>query len=221
MVEERKNIELKEQTEFLNQQIQNNKESEFMIAELNGQISKVRGLLTRYTEEIQLKANDLITMRRQLQHDTNTLQQMRQKNQKLTIEYDAKTKQIAKIKEIVDNLASKVGTIRNEKDNAEDRLRHLDELFEDEEKSIHAIELEMARLSQMVYRSSQIIQQQHNEQKLIEVSGILNAHAHCKLNQNSKFFLDGNSHIGVFNKGNQCQLFESGKNARPSNGNAI
>ncbi|XP_031638654.1 coiled-coil domain-containing protein 39 [Contarinia nasturtii] len=165
---ERKTIEMKEQTEFLDQQIQNNKESEFMIAELNGQISKVRGLLTRYNEEIQLKSNDLITLRRQMQHDTNCLQQMRQKNQKAAIEYDAKTKQIAKLKEIVDDLTSKVGKIQNEKNNAEDRLRHLDELFEDEEKCIHAIEMEMARLSQMVYRSSQIIQQQYNEQKLIE-----------------------------------------------------
>lgn len=166
---ERKLIELNEQTEFLNQQITNNKESEFMISELNEQISKVRSQLTQYNEEIQLKANDLITLRRQLQHDTNCLQQMRQKNHKAAIELDSKTKQIAKLKEVVDELSSKMGKIQNEKDNAEDRLRNLDELFEDEEKSIHAIELEMARLSQMVYRSSQLIQQQHNEQKLIEV----------------------------------------------------
>lgn len=166
---EHKIVELKEQTEFLDQQIQNNKESEYMITELNEQISKVRNLLTRNTEENQLKTNELITLRRQLQHDTNILQQVRQKNQKATIEYDAKTKQIGKLKEINDDLTSKVGKIHNETNNAEIRLRHLDELFEDEEKSIHAIELEMSRLSQMVYRSSQMIQQQHNEQKLIEV----------------------------------------------------
>lgn len=160
---------MKEQTEFLNQQIQNNKESELMIAELNEQISKVRILLSRYTSDIQLNTNELITLKRQMQHDTNCLQQMRQKNHKASIEYDAKTKQIAKLKEIVDELASKVGKIQDEKNNAEYRLRHLDELFEDEEKSIHAIELEMARLSQMVYRSTQLIQQQHDEQKLLEV----------------------------------------------------
>lgn len=164
---ERKTIELKEQIEFLNQQIANNAESEQMISELNDQISKVRSHLSRYAEDIQLKANELITLRRQLQHDTNCLQQMRQKNHKFAIEYDTKTKQIAKIKEVADELCSKVGRIQNERDNAEDRLRHLDELFEDEEKTIHAIELEMARLSQMVYRSSQMIQQQHNEQKLM------------------------------------------------------
>lgn len=169
---ERKLIELNEQTEFLNQQIKNNKESEFTISELNEQISKVRSHLTQYHEEIQLKANDLITLRRQLQNDTNCLQQMRQKNHKAAIELDSKTKQIAKLKEVVDELSSKMGKIQNEKDNSEDRLRNLDELFEDEERSIHAIELEMARLSQMVYRSSQLIQQQHNEQKLIEVRRI-------------------------------------------------
>lgn len=166
---ESKTVELKEQSEFLNQQIQNAKESEYMIAELNEQISKVKILLNRHIDEIQLKTNDLITLRRQMQHDTNCLQQLRQKNHKASIEYDCKTKQITKLKKIVDELASKVGKIQDEKNNAEYRLRHLDDLYEDEEKSIHAIELEMARLSQMVYRSSQILQQQHDEQKLIEV----------------------------------------------------
>lgn len=166
---ERKTIELKEQMEFLEQQIENNKESEFAISELNGQISKTRTLLARHNEEIQLNGNELITLRRQMQNDTNCLQQMRQKNHKATIEYDTKTKEIAKIKEIVDGLTSKMGKIRNEKDNAQNRLRHLEELFQDEEKSIHDIELEIAKLSQMVYRSSQLIQQQHNEQKLMEV----------------------------------------------------
>lgn len=166
---ERKTIELKEQNEFLEQQIENNKESEFMIGEMNQQISKVRALLTRHSEEIQLKANELITLRRQIQNDANCLQQMRQKNHKVTIEHETKTKDIAKLNGIVDDLVSKMGKIQNEKDNAEHRLRHLEELFQDEEKSIHDIELEIAKLSQMIYRSSQMIQQQHNEQKFFEV----------------------------------------------------
>lgn len=169
VLSERKTIELKEQTEFLEQQIENNKESEFAISELNSQISKTRKLLARHTEEIQLNTNELITLRRQLQNDTNCLQQMRQKNHKAAIEHDTKTKEIAKIKEIVDGLVAKTGKIRNEKDNAQDRLRHFEELFQDEERSIHDIDLEIAKLSQMVYRSSQLIQQQHNEQKLMEV----------------------------------------------------
>lgn len=155
--------------EFLNQQIQNNKESEFMIAELNEQISNIRVQFNRYTDEIQLQTNELIVLRRQVQSDTNRLQHIRQKNHKITVECESKTKDIAKLKIITDELISKVGKIELEKNNADDRLRHMDELFEDEERIIHAMELEMIRLSQMVYRSSQLIQQQHNEQKLIEV----------------------------------------------------
>lgn len=161
---------MKEQVEFLNQQIKNNKESEFSIRELNEDISNIRGRLNRYTNDIQLQANEFITLRRQVQHHSNRLQQIRQRNHKAAIECDSKTKKIAKIKEVVDELTSKVDRIEMERDNAEDRLRHLDELFADEEKTIHSMELEMTRLSQMVYRSSQLIQQQHNEQKLIEVS---------------------------------------------------
>lgn len=142
-----------------------------MIAELNEQISSVRIQLNRYTDDIQLQANELITLRRQVQNDTNRLQHIRQKNHKATVECDSQTKDIAKFKKIADELMSKVGKIESEKNNAEFRLRHLDELFEDEERVIHAMELEMTRLSQMVYRSSQLIHQQHNEQKILEVGG--------------------------------------------------
>lgn len=163
-------MELKEQTEFLNQQIKNNTESELIIRDLNVESSKVRDLLNRYTEDIQLQGNVLITLKRQLQHDTNCLQQLRQKNHQATIDHDAKSKQIANLKEIVDALKSKVNKIQNERNNAEDRLRHLDELYDDEEKSIQLIESEMSRLSEMVYRSSQSIHEQRNEQKVLEVS---------------------------------------------------
>lgn len=139
-------MELKEQTEFLNQQIKNNTESELIIRDLNVESSKVRDLLNRYTEDIQLQGNVLITLKRQLQHDTNCLQQLRQKNHQATIDHDAKSKQIANLKEIVDALKSKVNKIQNERNNAEDRLRHLDELYDDEEKSIQLIESEMSRL---------------------------------------------------------------------------
>lgn len=173
MVYEQKRGELKEQVEFLEQQIKNNKESEHMIGESNEKISNIRGQLTQHTEQIELQANELITLRRQMQHDTNRLQQLRQKNHKATIQYAAKTKEIAKLKEIVDELKKKLEKIQTEKNNAENRLRHLDELHEDEEKSIQSIELEMDRLSQMVYRSSQLIQQQRNEQKLLEVGSLI------------------------------------------------
>lgn len=192
---------MKEQNEFLNQQIINNEESDLVISELNGQISNVRGFLTKYSDEIQLKANELITLRRQMQHDTNCLQQMRQKNHKATIGYDTKTKEIAKIRKIVDESTSKIRKFKNEKHNAEDRLRHLDELLEDEEKSIHAIGLETARLSQMVYRSTQMIQQQHNEQRLIEVCLIEEfAKNEILLRFVFKFIPDGNSHVGIVNQ---------------------
>lgn len=160
---------MKEQVEFLEQQIKNNKESELVISELNAQISTTRSQLNQYTDQIQLQTNELITLRRQMQHDTNGLQQLRQKNHRATIQCDVKIKETAKLKEIVDELKAKLGKIQMEKNNADNRLRHLDALHEDEEKSIHGMELEMDRLSQMVYRSSQIIQQQHSEQKLLEV----------------------------------------------------
>lgn len=166
-------MELQEQVEFLNHQIKNNQESEYMISELNGQISKIRTQLTRNNELIQLKSNDMIGLKRQLQHNTNVLQQMRQKNHKASIEREMKAREIEKLKQIVEELTNKINKIADEKDNANYRLRHLDELFCDEEKAIQLITLESSRLSQMLHRSSQILQQQHDEQKLLEVGRIM------------------------------------------------
>lgn len=160
---------MKEQTEFLNQQLKNNKESEYEIKQLNDQVTQIRTRLNHCNEDVQLKTNELITMKRQLRNEANRLQQIRQKNRQVNIDCDKMTRSIAKLNEVVQDLVSKVDEIQSEKNNADNRLRHLEELFDNEEKSIFAIESEMLRLSQMLYRSSQILQQQHDENKLVEV----------------------------------------------------
>lgn len=167
-----KTMELKEQTEFLDQQFVNNKESEYAIDQLNEQIGQVRGQLNQINDAIQLDANELIGMKRLIQSETNRLQQIRQKNRQIKIDCEAKAKATQKLKTIVEDLMEKLQQIRNQKSSAEDRLRHLDELYEHEENAMHNLELEMSRLSQMSYKSQQVLQQWENEEKTIEVCRI-------------------------------------------------
>lgn len=164
-----KTKELEEQTEFINQQLENNKESEYAIKQLNHEVAAIRIQLHQCNEAIQLHTNEYITMKRQLQHETNLVQQIRQKNRQMTIECEIKTKDIEKMKAIVTDLIEKMAKIKSQKNSAEARLRHLDELYDHEQKSVHNVNAETARLSQMLFRSSQVLGQWREEQKLAEV----------------------------------------------------
>lgn len=164
-----KKMELTEQTEFLDQQIKNNSESEFAISQLNSRMFQVRDHLNISTDAIQLASNELISMKRQVHHETSRLQQLRQCNHQMMIDCDLKSKSNIKLRETLADLTDKINKVQNDKNSSENRLRHLDELFENEERQLHEIDFEMSRLSQMLFRSSQVLQEQHNELKLIEV----------------------------------------------------
>lgn len=169
----------------MDQQLKNNSESEFAISQLNIRISKLRDQLNASSEAIQLAMNELIAMKRRVQHETNRLQQIRQHNQQMTIASAAQLKSNQKLKETVSELVEKVKKIQSGKNSSEGRLRYLDELFENEGKQVHEIETEMSRLSQMLYRSTQVLQEQQNEQKLLEVKTSSNTKQQNSPNLNS------------------------------------
>lgn len=158
-----------EQTEFLDQQIQNNCESEFTISQLNAQISQLRRNMDSCTNAIQLAANELIGMKRQMQGDTNRLQHLRQENRRKMVEIDSMMKSNEHLKKTVAELTEQVKKVKNDKDSSECRLKHLHDLLEKEEKQLYEIDSEMARLSQMLFRSTQVLQEQQNEYKMIQV----------------------------------------------------
>lgn len=164
-----KRIELMEQTEFLDQQIKNNCESEFAISQLNAQISQLRRHMDSCTNSIQLAANELIGLKRQVQGDTNRLQQLRQENRRKMVDIDSMMKANEQLKKTVAELTKKVKKVKNDKDSSEYRLKHLHDLLENEEKQLHDIDSEMTRLSQMLYRSTEVLQKQQNEYKMIQV----------------------------------------------------
>lgn len=158
-----------EQTEFLDQQIKNNCESESAISQLNAQISQLRQHMDSCTNAIQSAANELIGIKRHVQGDTNTLQRLRQENRRKMVDIDSMTKANEKLQKTVAELTEKVRKVKNDKYSSESRLKHLHDLLENEEKQLHEIDLEMARLSQMLFRSTQVLQERQNEYKMIQV----------------------------------------------------
>lgn len=166
---ERLKTELAQYKASFNEQILCNKDVEFDIAQLNEASSKVRQQLTDSMDSIQLNINEVITMKRELRSKTNGLQQLRQKNRQTTIDCERLARAVIKSKEVVASLTAKVHAIESERNNGEQRLKHLNDLFESEGKSVDVVELEISRISQMLYRTTQILQQERNEYKNIEV----------------------------------------------------
>lgn len=165
----KKAIELQEQNEFLLQQKQNNRESELAINELNEATVRLRAQLGQLNETVQLKGSDLISMKRMLQSQNHQLQLQRQQNRKTTIECETKRKTIEELKGVNANLGEKLKKLSDKQGNALDRLKHLDDLAEAEEKALANVEMEIQRMSQLVYRSQQVLQQWQCDSKSVEV----------------------------------------------------
>lgn len=121
------------------------------------------------TNAIQLAANELIGVKRQVQGDTNRLQQLRQENRRKMVDIDSMMRANERLKKTVAELTEKVAKVKNDKDSSEYRLKHLHDLLENEEKQLHEIDSEMARLSQMLFRSTQVLQEHQNEYRMIQV----------------------------------------------------
>lgn len=161
--------ELDQHKVIINEQLISNKEIQYDIAQLNEESSKVRQQLNDSMESMQLNFNEVITLKRELRNKTNCLQQIRQHNRQINIDCEKLTKTVAKLKATVDELTAKLNVIDMERNNADSRLKHLSELFDSEERSVDAVQLEITRITQLLYRTTQILQQERNEYKLIEV----------------------------------------------------
>lgn len=125
-----KTQELAQQTDFLNHQITNNKECEYAIEELNQRTAITHSRLLECNDKLQLKSNELISMKKYLKNLINNLQQKRQKNRQAAIDCEKKSKLIEKLKSVENDLKEKLKSLNDKNSGAQDRLRHFNELVE-------------------------------------------------------------------------------------------
>lgn len=161
--------ELAEHEQFLEHQLANNRETQLESDNLNAEIFKLQQQMAKLNENYSLKTNDLISLKRLLANQSNQLQKTRQRNRQMIIEKEKLNKLIAKMKITVDELEKKLEMLNAKGTKAQNRLDNLTELAESEQKAIHNVELEIGRLSQMLYRSRQILQQFDEDNKTVQV----------------------------------------------------
>lgn len=127
---EQQHQQLKEQMEFLEQQLQNNRETERAIAQLNDDQARVRTELHECTEDVTLRINEYVTLKKLLQNTTNRLQQRRHRNRLAAKEQREKEAAVEKTTRTYAELREKFEQFQGRRFNAQERLRHLDELVE-------------------------------------------------------------------------------------------
>lgn len=166
---EGRKADLKEHERFISHQIDNNQETQQEIDVLNEEIANLRKQQLKSNDGYLLKTNEQITLKRMMANQASLLQQTRQRSRQLIIDKESTLQSIEKLTKIVDELAEKQKTLCGKCDGAQSRLNHLTELAEAEQKAVHGVDLEIGRLSHMLYRSQHILQQWHDDERSLKV----------------------------------------------------
>ncbi|XP_053690796.1 coiled-coil domain-containing protein 39 [Sabethes cyaneus] len=183
------NQDLQAQAEFLEEQQRNNREIELNIAELNVEVSKLRNRSQALTDSVQLKTNEYQVTRKTVQNVSNKLTGMRSKNRQALIEEAEKEKQIQINLNQLEELRDKYENFKSKTLCAQERLRQLNEIVEQEEKQIKVLSDETVRLSTALYRAQTQLVAMKDEDKLLKIeivsleAGIVKIKAAMKLQE--------------------------------------
>lgn len=161
--------DLKAQDEFLEEQQRNNREIELGIAELNVEVSKLRNRLNALTDNVQLKTNEYQITRKAVQNVSNKLTSMRNKNRQALMEEAEKERQIHTNLSQLEELREKFENFRSKTLCAQERLRQLNEIVEQEERQMKVLSDETARLSTALYRAQSQLAAMKDEEKLLRI----------------------------------------------------
>ncbi|EDS38380.1 conserved hypothetical protein [Culex quinquefasciatus] len=161
--------DLKAQDEFLEEQQRNNREIELGIAELNVEVSKLRNRLSALTDNVQLKTNEYQITRKAVQNVSNKLTSMRNKNRQALMEEAEKERQIHTNLSQLEELREKFENFRSKTLCAQERLRQLNEIVEQEERQMKVLSDETARLSTALYRAQSQLVAMKDEEKLLRI----------------------------------------------------
>lgn len=164
----RKECDLKSEIEFLAQQQQNNRETEQDISDQNANTARMRERLNAIVEKVALQHSESVTLKKLVHSLTARLQQTRQHNRQATIDVTAQTASLQTLTAHTDALRKKYESFVQRRLNADERLHHLDELVEGEEKQVGSIGAETSRLSSGLFRTQRLVKKWADEHKVLD-----------------------------------------------------
>ena len=164
-----KKLELKEQEDFLNELITNNKEVDLEILHLNEETSTVRKRFEKMNEGSALLENQVGLLRKHVQIVEQRVQQQRQRNKQIIKEKSEKEINFEKNDEDFYNLNERYKKLIEKHLSTQERLNILEEMVNNEEKAKKQLIHETTRIDGLLFRSQQQLTKLQDEDKLLLV----------------------------------------------------
>ncbi|XP_030374341.1 coiled-coil domain-containing protein 39 [Scaptodrosophila lebanonensis] len=150
--------------------IENNREVEATIEELNMETSGMKAQLQQLIDAGRLKEREIEGLRKELENLSNSVHLQRLENRKLIGQRDAKLAEIEKSTEMVQQITERMQAMENKTMNAAQRLQILEDMNDSEDKLLRDLTKEQDRVNDLLFRTQRQIDELKDEEKTLLVN---------------------------------------------------
>nr|CAD7438248.1 unnamed protein product [Timema bartmani] len=165
--------ELREQKQFYDNEVNNNKEMNLQIAQVSHTAAKLRDELARLKAMVTELNNELKVVQRTMCSLGNQLSSQRAKNKQIHETILSKKERVESLINQNNILKDRLTMVDSESASATDRVRQLEEMLQVEEKTVHLLDVDIERLHESLFRAQQVLfnLRKEEEVQLIKIKG--------------------------------------------------
>ncbi|CAG2053558.1 unnamed protein product [Timema podura] len=165
--------ELREQKQFYDNEVNNNKEMNLQIAQVSHTAAKLRDELARLKAMVTELNNELKVVQRTMCSLGNQLSSQRAKNKQINETILSKKERVESLINQNNILKDRLTMVDSESASATDRVRQLEEMLQVEEKTVHLLDVDIERLHESLFRAQQVLfnLKKEEEVQLIKIKG--------------------------------------------------
>nr|CAD7573983.1 unnamed protein product [Timema californicum] len=165
--------DLREQKQFYDNEVNNNKEMDLQIAQVSHTAAKLRDELARLKAMVTELNNELKVVQRTMCTLGNQLSSQRAKNKQINETILSKKERVELLINQNNILKDRLTMVDSESASATDRVRQLEEMLQVEEKTVHLLDMDIDRLHESLFRAQQVLfnLRKEEEVQLIKIKG--------------------------------------------------
>nr|CAD7198868.1 unnamed protein product [Timema douglasi] len=165
--------DLREQKQFYDNEVNNNKEMNLQIAHVSHTAAKLRDELARLKAMVTELNNELKVVQRTMCTLGNQLSSQRAKNKQINETILSKKERVELLINQNIILKDRLTMVDSESASATDRVRQLEEMLQVEEKTVHLLDMDIERLHESLFRAQQVLfnLRKEEEVQLIKIKG--------------------------------------------------
>ncbi|KAH8288347.1 hypothetical protein KR054_001352 [Drosophila jambulina] len=159
----------KEHDNQLNEVIENNRQVENTIEALNEETSELKNQIQLLADQSILKDREIDGLRKELENLANRVHLQRMENRSQIKNREAKVKEIENFASVMEKVEARLASMQNKALNADQRLRILEEMMEQEQAALRNLEKEQEKVNDMLYRTQKQVAELKDEEKILTV----------------------------------------------------